>query len=119
MIIAAIHTGVLILIGVNSLLLSRAPQGRKKAVELVLHHKLRNDCCPCSALSGTCFIRIARFSVGRQAEAARGYCLAMRSALTDDGRAPLEASGLKLQERLTLISDSLARVSQKKTFRQY
>ena len=32
-----------------------------------------------------------------------GYCLAVRSALTDDGRPPLEASGLKLRERLTLI----------------
>lgn len=51
-----------------------------------------------------------------QAEAARGYCLAVRSALTDDGRAPLEASGLKLQDRLTQISDSLARVQQKKVF---
>lgn len=28
---------------------------------------------------------------------------AVRSALTDDGRPPLEASGLRLQERLTLI----------------
>jgi Transposase, Mutator family len=51
-----------------------------------------------------------------QAEAARGYCLAVRSALTDDGRAPLDASGLKLQERLTQVSDSLARVQQKKAF---
>ena len=51
-----------------------------------------------------------------QADATRSYCLAVRSALTDDGCAPLEASGLKLQERLTLISDSLARVEQKKAF---
>jgi hypothetical protein len=29
----------------------------------------------------------------REAEAIRGYCLAVRSSLTDDGRAPLEASG--------------------------
>jgi len=36
-------------------------------------------------------------------ETVRGYCLAVRSALTDDGRPPLEASGLRLQERLTLI----------------
>ncbi len=37
-------------------------------------------------------------------ETVRGYCLAVRSALTDDGRPPLEASGLKLRSRLTLIS---------------
>jgi hypothetical protein len=43
----------------------------------------------------------------------RGYCLAVRSALTDDGRPPLEASGLKLRSRLTLIEGSLERVAQK------
>jgi hypothetical protein len=47
------------------------------------------------------------------AEATRGYCSAVRSALTDDGRPPLDASGLKLQERLTAISDSLGRVEEK------
>lgn len=36
-------------------------------------------------------------------ETVQGYCLAVRSALTDDGCPPLEASGLKLRERLTLI----------------
>src|SRR6266849_8750601 len=51
-----------------------------------------------------------------EAEAIRGYCLAVRSSLTDDGRPPLQASGLKLQERLTQISDSIARVEQKKAF---
>ena len=35
-----------------------------------------------------------------EAEAIRGYCAAVRSALTDDGRPPLEASGLKLVDRL-------------------
>ncbi len=35
-----------------------------------------------------------------EAEAIRGYCAAVRSALTDDGRPPLEASGLKLRDRL-------------------
>ena len=45
-----------------------------------------------------------------QAEAARGYCLAVRSALTDDGRPPLAASGLKLKGRLEEIADSLERV---------
>ena len=53
-----------------------------------------------------------------EAEAMRGYCLAVRSSLTDDGREPLDASGLKLQDRLTQISDSIARVEQKKVFRQ-
>lgn len=36
-------------------------------------------------------------------ETIRDYCLAVRSALTADGRPPLDASGLKLHERLTLI----------------
>jgi hypothetical protein len=46
-------------------------------------------------------------------ETVQGYCLAVRSALTDDGRPPLEASGLKLRERLILIEQSLERVAQK------
>jgi hypothetical protein len=48
-----------------------------------------------------------------EAEAIRGYCLAVRSALTDDGRPPLEAPGLKLYERLSAIVASLTRVSEK------
>ncbi len=44
----------------------------------------------------------------------RSYCLAVRSALTDDGHPPLCASGLKLHDRLTQISDSLARVEEKR-----
>lgn len=48
-----------------------------------------------------------------EAEAIRGYCLAVRSALTDDGRPPLSASGLKLHERMTAIASSLTRVSEK------
>jgi hypothetical protein len=43
----------------------------------------------------------------------RNYCLAVRSALTDDGHPPLSAPGLKLHERLTLIAASLERVAQK------
>jgi hypothetical protein len=39
----------------------------------------------------------------------RGYRSAVRSALTDDGRPPLEASGLKLHARLTAIAGSLGR----------
>ena len=50
-----------------------------------------------------------------QAEAARGYCLAVRSALTDDGRPPLAASGLKLKGRLEAIADSLERVQRART----
>jgi hypothetical protein len=48
-----------------------------------------------------------------EAEAIHGYCLAVRSALTDDGRPPLAAPGLKLYERMTAIAASLARVSEK------
>jgi hypothetical protein len=44
-----------------------------------------------------------------EAEVVRGYCAAVRSALTDDGRPPLEASGLKLHARLTAIEQSLSR----------
>ena len=43
----------------------------------------------------------------------RDYCLAVRSALTADGRPPLVASGLELQQRLTLIEHSLERVGKK------
>lgn len=50
---------------------------------------------------------------GPEAEVVRGYCSAVRSALTDDGRPPLEASGLKLHARLSLISGSLGRAEAK------
>ena len=43
----------------------------------------------------------------------RAYCLAVRSALTDDGRAPLDAAGLRLVDRLTAIQDSIERVAEK------
>jgi hypothetical protein len=48
-----------------------------------------------------------------EAEAIRGYCLAVRSALTDDGRPPLSASGLKLYQRLQTVQASIERVAQK------
>ena len=48
-----------------------------------------------------------------QAAAIRGYCSAVRSALTDDGRPPLAAPGLKLHERLSAIASSLGRVEDK------
>src|SRR2546428_9633526 len=47
-------------------------------------------------------------------EAIRGYCLAVRASLTDDGRSPLQPSGLKLYDRITQLSDSIARVQGKK-----
>lgn len=46
-------------------------------------------------------------------EIVQDYCQAVRSALTDDGRPPLDASGLKLQQRLSAIDQSLARVEKK------
>jgi len=51
---------------------------------------------------------------GPEAEAIQGYCSAVRSALTDDGRPPLEASGLKLHERLSAIGKSLDRIEEKR-----
>jgi hypothetical protein len=54
----------------------------------------------------------------QEAEAIRGYCAAVRSSITDDGRPPLEASGLKLHHRLTTISRSLDRVTAKKGYRK-
>ena len=59
---------------------------------------------------------IERALEGREdpaAEVARGYCAAVRSAITDDGRPPLAASGLKLKSRLTAVADSLGRVAEK------
>jgi len=53
----------------------------------------------------------------RVAGVVKGYCAAIRSALTDDGRPPLAASGLKLHQRLTAISASLERASKKGLFR--
>jgi hypothetical protein len=47
------------------------------------------------------------------AQATRAYCQAVRSAITDDGRPPLCASGLKLHDRLTAIRASLGRQAEK------
>jgi hypothetical protein len=49
-----------------------------------------------------------------EARAIRAYCAAVRSSLTDDGRPPLAASGLKLQGRLTEVAASLDRVAVKR-----
>jgi hypothetical protein len=46
-------------------------------------------------------------------EVVEGYCQAVRAALTDDGRPPLDASGLTLHKRLSAIDQSLERVSKK------
>jgi len=53
--------------------------------------------------------RLVEGRAGVEAEVVRGYCSAVRSALTDDGRPPLEASGLKLHARLSAIVTSLGR----------
>ncbi len=50
---------------------------------------------------------------GPEAAVTRGYCLAVRSALTDDGRPPLCADGLKLRDRLGAIDASLGRLAKK------
>ena len=46
-----------------------------------------------------------------EAEVIRGYCAAVRSAITDDGRAPLAAPGLKLRARLEKVAASLDRAA--------
>jgi hypothetical protein len=45
-----------------------------------------------------------------EAEVVRGYCAAVRAALTDDGLPPLAASGLKLHDRLSRIAAGLDQV---------
>src|SRR6185437_3631725 len=46
-----------------------------------------------------------------EAEVVRGYCAAVRAALSDDGLPPLAASGLELHDRLGRIAASLDRVA--------
>jgi hypothetical protein len=48
-----------------------------------------------------------------EAEAVRGYCAAVRGAITDDGRPPLAASGLRLHARPEAIAASLRRVEER------
>jgi hypothetical protein len=57
--------------------------------------------------------RQAEKEASGEAEVVHDYCAAVRAALTDDGRPPLAASGLKLQERLALIAARLGRVANK------
>ncbi|WP_354456660.1 ISNCY family transposase [Methylobacterium sp. 1030] len=48
-----------------------------------------------------------------EAQVVRGYAAAVRSAITDDGRAPLDAAGLRLKGRLQKVAGSLDRVTAK------
>jgi hypothetical protein len=48
------------------------------------------------------------------AAAGRGSCLAVRAALTDDGRPPLSGAGLRLHDRLLAIAASLDRVERER-----
>jgi hypothetical protein len=50
----------------------------------------------------------------QESEVVRDYCLAVRSAITDDGHPPLAALGLKLHDRLSQISTSMARVAEQR-----
>ena len=43
----------------------------------------------------------------------RGYCLAVRSALADDGKPPVQLPGFAMHDRLSAIQSSLERVAQK------
>jgi hypothetical protein len=49
---------------------------------------------------------------GPRAEVVQGYCAAVRSALTGDGRPPLDAKGLLLEERLEKVAASAERVAE-------
>ena len=48
-----------------------------------------------------------------EAEVIRGYCAAVRGALSDGGHPPLDPGGLHLQQRLAAIAASLDRVTAK------
>jgi hypothetical protein len=52
-------------------------------------------------------------------EVVNGYCLAVRSALTDDGHPPLDAPGVRLHERLTHIHSSLEGVEKRGNFQTH
>ncbi len=52
-------------------------------------------------------------------EVVEGYCQAVRAALTQDGRPPLDASGLTLRKRISAIDESLERVSQKGDYQSH
>jgi len=50
----------------------------------------------------------------RDSEVTRDYCLAVRSAITDDGHPPLSAPGITLHDRLVQIAASINGVAEKK-----
>ena len=60
--------------------------------------------------------RVLEMCTDEEAEVVRGYCLAVRSALTDDGHPPLDAAGLRLHDRLQAILTSIARIEEKRGF---
>src|SRR5688500_19337272 len=57
--------------------------------------------------------RAVEGSDAAEAEVVRGYCAAVRIAITDDGRPPLAASGLTLKRRLEKVAASLDRAGEK------
>lgn len=64
---------------------------------------------------------IERELEGRQdpeAEAVRGYCLAIRSAMADDGHSPLSASGIKLHDRIEAIRCSIEQIGKRGNFQE-
>ena len=48
-----------------------------------------------------------------ESEVVLGYCQAVRSALSQEGRPPLNMPGLKLQQRLSAIGQSVERIAKK------
>jgi hypothetical protein len=49
-----------------------------------------------------------------EAQVVRGYCAAVRGALTDDGRPPLNSAGLRLRQRLEAVAGSLKKMGAEK-----
>jgi hypothetical protein len=49
-----------------------------------------------------------------EAQLVQGYCAAVRGALVDEGKSPLEPGGLRLHDRLEAIDASLQRTAQKR-----
>lgn len=91
-------------------------QKRPKASRQVVLEPLQITCRVCGSRMrmGHPIERALEERPDDEAEAIRGYCLAVRSALTDDGRPPLDADGLQLEERLRAIDDSIRRVAEKR-----
>ena len=58
--------------------------------------------------------RAVEADADEKGEVVRGYCAAVRAALDDEGKPPLDAPGLTLRERLQAIDQSLAQAGQKR-----